>query len=165
MITRLTWLAVLAGIAAHDAQAQTRSVNAAAGVQVRLAHYSWFSFNGCRSLGLPQIVNLRSSSGGAVWSIVEDLPLGYSQSPQGAHCVGKPITSSAIYYRSPAGFDGVDTVQFGVRYPQACRNCRNGEFTYEVRVAGALTPPSDPPPLPNPDPGQTETDTTAPQRP
>lgn len=168
MITRLALLAVLLAVAAPQANAQTYSVNASPGVHIRLTHYTWFSFNGCRSLGLPQIVNMRASAGGKVWTVVEELPLGYSQSPQGAHCVGKLITSAAIYYRSQPGFEGVDTVQFGVRYPAACTNCRGAELTYQVKVGNAPPPPP-PPPLAQPDrrpePDQTETETTAPQRP
>lgn len=165
MITRLAWLAVLLAIAISPAHAQTFSANAATGVHVRLSHYSWFSFNGCRSLGLPQIVNMRSNSGGTVWSVVEELPLGYSQSPQGAHCVGKLITSSAIYYRSRPGFEGVETVEFGVRYPAACTNCRSAELTYQVKVGGAPRPEPERKPEQRPEPDHADTETTAPQRP
>lgn len=141
MIGRLALAVALCLAASGAANAQSRRMlYAIDGVPLRISYYSWFSYNGCKSLGLPHIVNMRSASGARIWTQPEDLPLGYSSSKEGERCIGKLITSAAVYYLARSGFDGDDTVDFFVRYPSTCANCKSHDVSVKVRVLPKTSP-------------------------
>lgn len=121
--------------------AQTRRVLVATeGVPLQIAYYIWFSFQTCKSLGLPEILNMRSASGARVWSQKEEQPLGSTSNKEGERCLGKTMSAAAVYYVGRPGFAGEDAVDYYVRYPETCKNCTSRNVSVVVKVLPKTTP-------------------------
>ncbi len=117
-----------------------RVLVATEGVPLQLSYYMWFSFQTCKSLGLPEVSNMRSSSGARIWAQKEERPLGTSNSKEGERCIGKSMSAAVVYYTARPGFSGEDTVEYFVRYPETCKNCQSRDYSVVVKVLPKTTP-------------------------
>jgi hypothetical protein len=154
MAVLLAAATVLACIGSIAASAEVRTMTTRTGVPLRLNAHTYFSFSTCASMGLPQISGIKVSDGGKIWHQPEMTNLGSSASPKGNHCVGKSIQSAVVYYQPKPDWTGTERIEYRVKYPPSCTDCKDRDVTIAINVL----PPSAPP-APAPETGSVDQQT------